>query len=331
MGETSGGAPYGLSVADFRRMNAMHDHARPWAAAKRAFLTALDRVAAPDANTSVDFVESTGKGLSRRGFTARLDIDPDPSDLSGQYVALFALRDAVTGYPARVRREMRVLEWLSPRIRRIRVPSVLALIDDEPAPILIVSHVPGLEVDLMHHGRTPIQPWNLVAEAASAIHAAPLPSADILPPRDRKQHRADVFHELFDALADPPAVIADAAAWMREHIERPGRGALLHGDLLGPNLRFHPDRRLGVIDWEYAEIGDPARDLAIVTRGVRQPFKIPHGAARLLAAYEAHGGHEVEDDDLRFFELALHVHLCRGTVSQALGSHAVIARLLREA
>ncbi len=330
MGETSGGAPYGLREAEFRQMNARYDPARPWAIAKNAFLTALDRVAAPDAHTSVDYVESLGKGISRHGFTARLTIDPDPHDLSGQYVALLAHRDADPEYPARVRREMRVLEWLSPRIRYIRVPSVLALIDDEPAPILIVRHVPGLEVDL-RHGRLPIHPWHLVADVASAIHAAPLPPADILPPRDRKQHRSDVVHALFDALADPPAVIADAAAWMREHVEHPGPGVLLHGDLLGQNLRVHPELRPGVIDWEYAEIGDPAHDLAIVTRGARQPFRIASGAEKLLAAYDADSRVEVDDTDLRFFELALHVRLCRGTLSQALESHAILARLLREA
>lgn len=329
MGETPGGAPYGLSEADFRQMNARYDHARPWAIAKHAFLTALDRVAAPDAHTSVDYVESLGKGLSRHGFTARLDIDPDPSDLSGQYVALLAHRETDSGYPPRVRREMRVLEWLSPRIRHIRVPTVLALIDDDPAPILIVSHVPGLATDL-RHGRMPIQPWHRVADVASAIHAVPLPPADILPPRDRTQHRADVFHELFDDLAAPPAVLADAAAWMREHLERPGPGALLHGDLLGQNIRLHPELRPGVIDWEHAEVGDPAHDLAIVTRGVRQPFQIASGAEKLLAVYEFSGGREIDADDLRFFELALHVRLFRESPNPA-ESHAILARLLREA
>jgi len=48
---------------------------------------------------------------------------------------------------------------------------------------------------------------------------------------------------------------------------------LLHGDLLGQIL-LAMDGPHHVINWEYATRGDPAYDLAIVTRGVEQPFQI---------------------------------------------------------
>jgi thiamine kinase-like enzyme len=46
----------------------------------------------------------------------------------------------------------------------------------------------------------------------------------------------------------------------------------LHGDLLPQNLLFTipDDREIAVVDWECAQIGDAAYDLAIVTRGVRR-------------------------------------------------------------
>lgn len=63
---------------------------------------------------------------------------------------------------------------------------------------------------------------------------------------------------------------------------------------------------------------------------MRQPFQIADGRARLLAAYNERASHEVMWDDLRFFELALHVRWAR-RVEQRDGSLAAIARLLRGA
>lgn len=62
---------------------------------------------------------------------------------------------------------------------------------------------------------------------------------------------------------------------------------VLHGDLLPQNLLcdIHDDDRISVIDWECARIGDPAYDLAIVTRGARQPLNEPGGFDPLLAVY----------------------------------------------
>jgi thiamine kinase-like enzyme len=71
---------------------------------------------------------------------------------------------------------------------------------------------------------------------------------------------------------------------------------LLHGDLLGQNILLAVDGPHHVIDWEYARRGDPAYDLAIVTRGIKQPFHIDRGLDRLRDAYRAHGGHDILDD-----------------------------------
>lgn len=149
-------------------------------------------------------------------------------------------------------------------------------------------------------------PWEIVADAAAAVHAVDLPPC--LPARDRRQHRRDLIDDLFAGLDILPPVLRDTRAWMREHADRPGPGVLLHGDLLGHNVRVMPGEPLGLIDWEYAEIGDPAHDLAIVTRGKKQPFQAPDARSKLLAAYNARSPHEVTRDDLRFFELALLVN-----------------------
>jgi aminoglycoside phosphotransferase (APT) family kinase protein len=57
--------------------------------------------------------------------------------------------------------------------------------------------------------------------------------------------------------------------------------------------------------WEYAHRGDPASDLAIVTRGVRRPFQIDGGMERLLEAYTRSGGRSVEAHHVHLHELRM--------------------------
>lgn len=303
----------------------------PWAQARHALLAAMIRMSG-GGRIELDRVTSMGQGLSRHGFGAHIDVVPDPRGLSGSYIALLPHRETDAEYPARVRGEARVLEWIWPRIRGLRVPRALVLFDDVHAPILVTSFVAGIAVDL-RNGRMPIVPWQIVAEAAAAVHATEPPPAEVLPTRDRRQHRAEVIEDLFKELEDLSGMIGEAYTWMRAHVDRPGPGVLLHGDLLGQNLRPYPfeEMELGVIDWEHAAVGDPAHDLAIVTRGKRQPFQHASGRDNLLAAYNACAGVEVTRADLCFFELALHVQWSSGSPHERDASLAAIVRLLRSA
>lgn len=56
---------------------------------------------------------------------------------------------------------------------------------------------------------------------------------------------------------------------------------------------------------DHAEVGDPAEDLAIVTRGIRRPFQIDGGRQKVLDSYHERATIEVSADSLRFFELAM--------------------------
>lgn len=47
-------------------------------------------------------------------------------------------------------------------------------------------------------------------------------------------------------------------------------GVLLHGDLLGQNLRISPDKGPSVIDWRFVAVGDPAAPASIPDRGWSQ-------------------------------------------------------------
>jgi hypothetical protein len=52
-------------------------------------------------------------------------------------------------------------------------------------------------------------------------------------------------------------------------------------------------------------LGDPAYDLAIVTRGARRPFKIESGLRRLLDAYASHAPRPMQASEVRMHELCL--------------------------
>ena len=52
-------------------------------------------------------------------------------------------------------------------------------------------------------------------------------------------------------------------------------------------------------------MGDPAFDLAIVTRGVRRPFQMARGLDHLLDAYSAAGGDPIKRSEVHFYELCL--------------------------
>jgi len=61
---------------------------------------------------------------------------------------------------------------------------------------------------------------------------------------------------------------------------------------------------LGVIDWEYAEVGDPAFDLAVATRGRRRPFA--GGSLRdLVDAYNHLAPEPVQLHEVRLHELCI--------------------------
>lgn len=300
VGETSGGAPFGTSLEDFRLQNERGAGESGWVRAKRALRTAFESTSPPGTRIEVDFVEPIGRGTSRDAFGTSVYISPDPAHRSDAYVAL--IPNGTEGdYGERVQREADVLRWIPERLPDLRAPRVVALIDDRGAPILVESFVGGVVVDL-RAGRQLIHPWGVVAEAAAAIHAVPPPPT--LPTRTQREHRLEII-EALERREARHAVVDDALAWMREHPGDLTSGVLVHGDLLGHNLRIHPGAPMGVIDWHEVAVGDPAAELAIVTRGVRQPFQVADGHRRLLDTYNERASSEVSGESLRFFELAL--------------------------
>lgn len=91
---------------------------------------------------------------------------------------------------------------------------------------------------------------------------------------------------------DPPTAVL---RWLQENVPAPGAVSLLHGDYRTKNLLWQNGRVTAVIDWAFADVGDPYYDL-----GIALSYAAP-GAEReaFLAAY---GLPDLDVDRLRWCE-----------------------------
>ncbi len=238
--------------------------------------TLLPRATPPD----ISRVHRLDQGLSRTSFWADVRIDPDSDERSGRYVVLLPNHDIDSSFDARVAHEVRLLERLSKRRVSFRTPKIAGVVREAGHPVVVESFVPGIALDLRASRQPWVKPWQVVGEVAAAIHALDMTIlVGALDAYATRRGHAEAELCVFEGLDDP--VVDDAMAWAREHLPPPTESAFVHGDLLGQNILLplpdEPDLRPGIIDWEFALRGDPAMDLAVVTRGVRRPFQIDKG------------------------------------------------------
>ncbi len=307
MGFTAGGAPYGVSLDEFREDNEMQSRDIGWARAKRALFHALEGRSDAPAEIEIGWVKKIGEGLYRDVFMA----DVGPFDGGPRLVALIPRHDAPADLGERVKREPALLEWLATLDLPIITPRWATVVFESEIPVLVREFLPGAPLDLRAGRQTRMRPWQVVAEVASSIHGinfSDIPDIQDLIPgyKTRRAHAIASVEEIAEIQGDP--LTNDVFAWINNHLppEEPAR--LLHGDLLGQNILidfFEPSQPVSVIDWEYSTIGDPAYDLAIVTRGSRRPFQLADGLDRVLGAYSEAGGAPITRADVHIYELCL--------------------------
>ncbi len=175
---------------------------------------------------------------------------------------------------------------------------------------LIESYVDGTPLSFFDNPNHEEYRINATAEVAAEVHRLPVEDFGHLEPAaDRRSHVLALLESVPERIfAEYPAT-AQAKKWITNHLPE-GPAVVLHGDLLPQNLLldFTETMELGVIDWEYARIGDPAFDLAIVTRGARKPLKASGGFQRLLDAYNKEADTPVSANAVRVHELLLHMN-----------------------
>src|SRR5581483_1154898 len=107
--------------------------------------------------------------------------------------------------------------------------------------------------------------------------------------------------------AAPEPILTDALGWLEANLPECSDPTLVHGDFRAGNLLFEHDRISGVLDWEFAHLGDPARDLAwLMARSNRTSEELACDMipmSEVLERYRKAGGREIHPAAIRFWDV----------------------------
>ena len=157
-----------------------------------------------------------------------------------------------------------------------------------------------------------------MAEELAKIHALPLEQLPFL-----EDATIDRLVDELDEVGEPHPAIELGLWWLRENRPQPRAAVVVHGDYRIGNLVVREDGLAGVLDWEFAHIDDPVRDLAFgLVRAWR--FGVPDkrlggvgDAEQYLEAYNELTGRDVRPEELDYWELAGNVGWAVGCLTQA--------------
>jgi aminoglycoside phosphotransferase (APT) family kinase protein len=291
---------------EWREMMWRHDSEKGWAQAKRVLAEVLRRVNGRVDEGDIGYVRFLGEGLSHRAFGAGCRLGDRDVGLVVRLPVGDVDREA---RDEGLRREVSVLEYLGTLELPIRTPKPVMLIETEHGLACVQSALRGVLLEMRASRQPGVRSWDVVAEVAAACHrveAEPL-RATLLGSATRREH-AQAGLAVLDRLAHLGiAGVGGAREWAEAHLPPDDPASLIHGDLLGQNILLDVEDGglcLGVLDWCAASLGDPAYDLAIVTRGAKQPFQVPDGLDKMLTSYSTHG-QIVRREEVHVHELAL--------------------------
>jgi aminoglycoside phosphotransferase (APT) family kinase protein len=203
-----------------------------------------------------------------------------------------------------------------------------------PRPLLYIPDLDGREAFVMERilgetiGRRIVQK----PELSAAREALPLQLADQLAlihaiPSERLPFLGDASLErMVEELAEvgePHPAIELGLWWLHENRPAPREPVVVHGDYRIGNVAVDEHGLVGILDWEFAHLDDPARDLAF---GLVRAWRFGIDARRLggvgdvepyLERYNELTGREVRPDELDYWELAGNVAWAIGCLTQA--------------
>jgi len=157
-----------------------------------------------------------------------------------------------------------------------------------------------------------------MAEELAKIHAVPLEQVPFL-----HEARLERMVEELEEVGEPHPAIELGLWWLREHRPRGRPLVLAHGDFRIGNLVVSPAGLVGVLDWEFAHLDDPVRDLAF---GLVRAWRFGVDEKRLggvgavepyLERYNELTGFDVAPEELDYWELAGNVTWAIGCLTQA--------------
>lgn len=313
----SSGIAAGPTLDAFRRLSDQPASADGGARARRVLHMVLRARAVADSEAAVGWIRYLGRGDTYISFTA--EVRPDPTLEASERWVVRVNEEAAGHDPeidSRTAREARLLQWLARHKLPFRVPEVLAVMPEADGLALVARYIGGRHLDFRSTRGHTNAPWDVVARTAAGIHHIdPTPLRALLPGFDtRRAHARAAIATLEGAAAEAPEVadaVTRAASWGRRHLPPEIPTRLLHGALLGSHILVaNDDAAPAVIGWESAQLGDPACELARVTRGERRPFNFNSGQRRLLSAYRAYDGAVIGVAHIHLYEVALAAERC---------------------
>jgi aminoglycoside phosphotransferase (APT) family kinase protein len=198
-----------------------------------------------------------------------------------------------------------------------------------PRPIVYIADLDGREAFVMERlegetigrrivrGEVPASLPVELAEELAKIHAIPRERLPFLP-----EARLERMVEELDEVGEPRPAIELGLRWLREHRPPSREPVVVHGDYRIGNVVVGPDGLRGVLDWEFAHVDDPVRDVAFaLVRAWR--FGVPEkrlggigDVAPYLERYNELTGFGVTPAELDYWELAGNVGWAIGCLTQ---------------
>jgi aminoglycoside phosphotransferase (APT) family kinase protein len=229
--------------------------------------------------------------------------------------------------------EFRVI--VAARDARVLVPRARWLCEDPEvlgAPFFLQDRIEGVTI-----GRRIVKEPTLaaaraklpsqMAEELAKIHRIDTTPLSFLPrPPDEVSAASNDMkglYALLDRARDPHPAIELTLAWLAKHLPVGAEQTFVHGDFRIGNLMVGLDGLAGVLDWEFARIGDPIEDLAwpLVRSWRFGVDKLEMGGigerSPYLEAYAKASGREVHPSHVRFWEIMGNVKWAVGCISQA--------------
>jgi aminoglycoside phosphotransferase (APT) family kinase protein len=157
-----------------------------------------------------------------------------------------------------------------------------------------------------------------LAEELAKIHAIPRERVAFLEPA-----RPEQMLEELDEVGEPHPAIELGLLWLRENRPQPRAAVVNHGDFRIGNVVVGPNGLVGVLDWEFAHLDDPARDLSF---SLVRAWRFGVTAKRLggigdvepyLERYNELTGFDLRREELDYWELAGNVVWAIGCLTQA--------------
>ena len=166
-----------------------------------------------------------------------------------------------------------------------------------------------------------------LAQTAARIHAIPPPIVELpflktFLARDVIKACRDYLDTL-DTLGEPHPVLEWGLRWCERRAPTQEETTFVHRDFRTGNYLVHDGKLAGLLDWEFAALGNPLEDIGWICAKCwcfRHEHHIVGGVADIddfIPAYEAASGRKVPPEALRYWQVMAHVRWAIIALQQA--------------